>query len=267
MNRPQECWSDLLPGVVFSYNTGIQSSLKASPYFLLYGRAPRPFLQIEASRPIYNEDPGYDLLLPRRLKIANEIARENLRKATDKQIANRAKIETEVPFNVGDTVLLKRGQYPPGERKKLLPRFLGPFIIDRQASPVLFVIRDLSTNKSQKVHANRLRLLPSRSIPMVDDETVVEEQPAVANPPTPAGILATPLARTLVRTRTRGPVQDLPNVMSRPLEYATRTIRRAMPSSSARSSQAQQNSPTDDEISFQSVQDQLTFNSDSDNEE
>ncbi|GKB18679.1 putative reverse transcriptase domain-containing protein [Tanacetum coccineum] len=107
-------WDHHLPLVEFSYNNSYHASIKAAPYEALYGRK-------------------YRLFIKNRLLTAG---------SRHKSYANR--ITKPLEFEVGDMVLLKVSQWKGvvhfRKRRKLSPRYIGPFIILARVGPVAYTL-------------------------------------------------------------------------------------------------------------------------------
>ena len=73
----------------------------------------------------------------------------------------------------GELVLLFVPQTQPGLARKLQCKWRGPFRIVQKTTSLNYVIRDLDTNKTQKVHVQRLRKyvpLPEHLLPTDNDD-------------------------------------------------------------------------------------------------
>ncbi|KZS03091.1 Uncharacterized protein APZ42_034268 [Daphnia magna] len=135
-----ERWEDILGPVVFAYNNSVHSSTLETPYFLNHGRDPvMPIDQF--LRP-----------LPALVKINFSQAREQQKAQFDKRVK-------EQKFNVGDKVLLDMQTPLAGIRKKLIPRFIGPFRILKVSNNSTVEIQQDVGKKTQLVHVNRIKPL------------------------------------------------------------------------------------------------------------
>jgi hypothetical protein len=133
----------------FTYNNTWQASINATPFQLTFGQDPRvPFQEVLPTKmtvKLQNQDyvPAAAEFV-RKMRDSLEHARQCLKAAQDrmKEYADRRRREPP-PFKVGDEVLLstKHLRMPHSKTRKLLPRFVGPFPIDRVVSPVAFKLR------------------------------------------------------------------------------------------------------------------------------
>ena len=83
-------------------------------------------------------------------------------------------LHVKTDYAEGELVLLFEPQTQPGLARKLQCKWRGLFRIVQKTTSLNYVIRDLDTNKTQKVHIQRLRKyfpLPEHLLPTDDDET------------------------------------------------------------------------------------------------
>ena len=134
-NYNHEDWVDYLPTAEFAYNNAAHEGTKDTPYFLEYGRHPRagPTLIKEAHSADLNE-------IFRRRKDAQDKAKAALQLAADRMKWYYDLKTQEVPFKVGDKILLNSKDYQTTQRS-LTPRYLGPFEIIEQLSKVTFKVK------------------------------------------------------------------------------------------------------------------------------
>nr|GEZ45441.1 putative reverse transcriptase domain-containing protein [Tanacetum cinerariifolium] len=110
-------WDVHLPFVEFSYNNSYYSSVRCAPFEALYGRKYRsPIMWVEI--------------------------KDRLKAACDRQKRYADKRMKPLDFSVGDYVLLKvspwKGVIRFGKKRKLAPRYVGPFEIVEKVDPVAY---------------------------------------------------------------------------------------------------------------------------------
>ncbi|GKA17629.1 putative reverse transcriptase domain-containing protein [Tanacetum coccineum] len=149
-------WDRHLPLVEFSYNNSYHASIKAATYEALH--------EIKCRSPVCWSEVGDSQLTDRRLK--------------------------PLYFEVGDKVLLKvspwKGAVRFGKRKKLSPRYIGPFKILARVGPVAYTLElpeELKGNHSTFHVSNLKKCLPEGDVvvPMeeiqLDDKLHMIEEP------------------------------------------------------------------------------------------
>ena len=122
-------WEEHLPLVKFAYNNSYQASIQMAPYKALYGRLCRSTLcWTEVGE---SSITGPDLIRDTSEKVS--LIRQRLLTAQSRQKSYVDVRRRPLEFEVGDHVFLKvmpkRGVVRFGKRRKLSPRFIGPFEI------------------------------------------------------------------------------------------------------------------------------------------
>ncbi|GKC81017.1 putative reverse transcriptase domain-containing protein [Tanacetum coccineum] len=131
-------WDRHLPLVEFSYNNSYHASIKAAPFEALYGRKCRsPVCWSEVGE---SQLTGPELVRETTEKIVQIKNRLLTARSRQKSYADLKRRLTE--FEVGDKVMLKvspwKGVIRFGKRRKLSPRFVGPFRIIERIGPVAY---------------------------------------------------------------------------------------------------------------------------------
>uniref|UniRef100_A0AC34FUF8 Reverse transcriptase n=1 Tax=Panagrolaimus sp. ES5 TaxID=591445 RepID=A0AC34FUF8_9BILA len=129
-----EEWTELLPMVIFAYNTSVQSSTKQSPFFVLHGREARlpsdVALQIPAK--MANQELStfvQDLVM--NIQNSWRVVKENIQEAQEEQTfhADQQRQAAEKHFKIGQLVLHKINAHRAGEGHKFAPKWKGPLIL------------------------------------------------------------------------------------------------------------------------------------------
>ncbi|GJS67620.1 putative reverse transcriptase domain-containing protein [Tanacetum coccineum] len=133
-------WDSHLPLVEFSYNNSYHRSIKAAPYEALYGRKCR-------SHVYWSEVGDSQLTSPELIRDTTEKIvqiKNRLLTACSCQKSYADKRLKPLEFEVGDMVLLKvspwKGAVRFGKRRKLSPRYIGPFKILARVCPVAYTL-------------------------------------------------------------------------------------------------------------------------------
>ncbi|GJX70780.1 putative reverse transcriptase domain-containing protein [Tanacetum coccineum] len=131
-------WDVHLLLVEFSYNNSYHSSVRCAPFEALYGRkccSPIMWAEVGEGQLI-----GPELVQETTEKISQ--IKDRLKAARDRQKSYADKRRKPLEFSVGDYVLLKvspwKGVVRFGKKRKLAPRFVGPFEIIEKIGPVAY---------------------------------------------------------------------------------------------------------------------------------
>jgi hypothetical protein len=153
-------WEDHLPLIEFSYNNSYHSSIGMAPFEALYGRPCRsPICWAEVGD---SELLGPDIVQETTEKIT--LIRDRIRTAQSRQKSYADLKRRHIEFAVGDFVFLKvspmKGVVRFGKKKKKLsPRFIGPFeILERVGDLAYRLALPLSLSGVHNVfHVSMLR--------------------------------------------------------------------------------------------------------------
>jgi len=150
INSDHDNWDQLLPWLTYAYNTSVQESLKYSPFYLLFGRDPKSFLwhnlEIEADDLFSSEEWAKELL--QRLNEARKFSTENLKLAQEHQKKLYDETRTEFPFTVGSKVWIYNWRKPKdGETAKFLHYWDGPYILDEELHPNVWIVKTIDGRK------------------------------------------------------------------------------------------------------------------------
>lgn len=162
-------WDTILPFVTFAYNTSVQRTTGYSPFYLVHGRFPSSFLDVSFfSAPVKpcsssSEEYVSRLLHCRQLARVNTEAKQQDRKL-EYDASHRA-----VSFSPGDEVLLLTPIRTPGLCEKFQLRFIGPYTVLEQTSPVNYRVApvllptDRRYRAAEIVHVSRMKPFIRRS--------------------------------------------------------------------------------------------------------
>ena len=133
-----DSWEKYLPLVEFAYNDSFHTSIGMSPYEALYGRPCRTPL-------CWTQVGERSMLGPEIVEETTEKIRflkEKMKEAHDCQKSYADKRRKHLEFEVDDLVYLKmitfKGRTRVAERRKLDPRYLGPFRIMERVGAVAY---------------------------------------------------------------------------------------------------------------------------------
>ncbi len=106
----------------------------------------------------------YVRTLHERLLLVHKTAREHLHSAQERQKKDYDLRVKESSFEEGDLVYLTNSATQIGESKKLNPVWLGPYLVVKKFSPVLYRIQ--GKKRTQVVHHDRLKICRDCEIPI-----------------------------------------------------------------------------------------------------
>ncbi|GJV42908.1 putative reverse transcriptase domain-containing protein [Tanacetum coccineum] len=179
-------WDVHLPLVEFSYNNSYNFSVRCAPFEALYGRKCRsPIMWAEVGE---GQLIGPELVQETTEKIAQ--IKDRLKATRDHQKSYANKRRKHLEFSVCDYVLLKvspwKGVIRFGKKKKLAPRFVGPFEIIEKVGYVAYRL-DLHEELNgvhDTFHVSNLKKCladPTLQVPLdkirVDDKLNFVEEP------------------------------------------------------------------------------------------
>jgi len=175
-------WDEHLIAAEFAYNDSVNTSTGYTPFHLKYGQHPITPLTMFCKP---NSDSGSEAVktFAARLRADLQRAREALQAAQQRQATYANRKRRDFQFRVGDKVWLSaanlRLSLASNAKRKLLPRFYGPFRISEVVSPVAYRLELPKTIKIHPVvHISHLKAY-------ADGSDVFPERPAYKAPPLP----------------------------------------------------------------------------------
>ena len=151
VDQQQTNWDLLLSAAEFAYNNSTNVSTGFSPFFLNSGFHPRvPATLLE---PVSSPNPSVSAFVESQAQ-ALIAAKDNILQAQRRQAFNADTRRRDHDFQVGDQVLLNAEDIVIAadrsrRSQKLLPRYIGPYTIVEQHSPVTFRVE---LPPSMKIH-------------------------------------------------------------------------------------------------------------------
>ncbi|XP_078798004.1 uncharacterized protein LOC101158741 isoform X1 [Oryzias latipes] len=194
-SRHQSSWSTLLPWVEYAHNALTSSASGMSPFEGSLGYQPPLFPEQEREVAV----PSVQHLYRRCRRIWREARAALLRSsAANKRLADRHRLPAPT-YTPGQSVLLSTSNIKlRTESRKLAPKFIGPFVVEKVINPVAVRLR---LPRTMRVH-------PVFHVSQVKPYITSPLQPAPAQPPPPRiidGLPAWTIKRIMdVRRRGRG---------------------------------------------------------------
>lgn len=155
----QKDWVIRLPSIEYAMNCARSETTGFSPFFLNYGRMPRPLIWNSVS-----EYPGVEEFA-QKMKEAIMTAHDQIIETRVKQTHQANKHRRPAEFKMGELVYLstKNLRLPKARARKLIPKYIGPFpivkVVEPGASYKLELSNDLKKRGIHPVfHASLLRI-------------------------------------------------------------------------------------------------------------
>jgi hypothetical protein len=146
VSAAQTDWCSWLPLIEFAINNYTHDSTKFSPFELNYGRKPLTPLDVVLLPKSVVKEPVDSAAVTKftsELQQKIKLAKEYLQAAQQRQKAYADSKRTDTSFTVGQQVLIKTTNFnfKGNLTRKLLPRFMGPFVITALISPVAVQVK------------------------------------------------------------------------------------------------------------------------------
>ena len=160
-------WDEHLPYISMAYRATVQESSGFSPNFLMFGR--ELAMPVDLMYPLTEEPPSestheYVKRLRGKLRYAYELARNSLRRSTERQ----KRLYNERVFgqriHAGDLVWVMNKERKKGKTPKLQPKWKGPCLVTRAFNDVVVAVH-LSPRKCSNLHVDLLKPCTVRKEP------------------------------------------------------------------------------------------------------
>ncbi|XP_044317449.1 uncharacterized protein LOC123038055 [Drosophila rhopaloa] len=171
----QRDWDQLLPLALWAYRSAPHKATGFSPSLLLLGRELRLPSELLYGRPSPHPEsyPAYVEQLQNRLRLTQQIGRRNLMAAAN---VNKLRYDLRshpVEFAVGEEVWLYCPTRRVGRCPKLQSDWIGPAVVTRRHSDLVYKIRLPGKRATRTVHVNRLAPYRGPSPAVLGQETRV----------------------------------------------------------------------------------------------
>ena len=156
---PSIPWYHLLPYALISIRSTVNAATKYSPFELLYGRQMRLPLTSQLQYSQYTLDPDTHNYRMALWKTVLEKAATNIESYQQKYQIRENKKAHPKTVSIGQRVYLKKMQFSRKQSKLFQRKYDGPFIVTA-VSGTTITIRHLKNKKLQRVHIDRLKVIP-----------------------------------------------------------------------------------------------------------
>jgi transposase InsO family protein len=146
----QKDWVSKLPAIEFAINSSRSDSTGYAPFFLNFGRIPRPMVWTSADS---SEFAGVRVFA-QRLKGALIAAHDSILAARVKQIRSANRRRQVAPFQKDELVYIstKNMTFPKGLARKLVPKYVGPYPIIRDFGNNSFRVQIPDSMRQRGIH-------------------------------------------------------------------------------------------------------------------
>uniref|UniRef100_A0A158P5K3 Integrase catalytic domain-containing protein n=1 Tax=Tetranychus urticae TaxID=32264 RepID=A0A158P5K3_TETUR len=151
-------WDLVLPMITFAYNTANNTSTKASPFYLIYGREPKLPIDVAIERQQKPSNPysvnKYVTFVEEQWPEIREMAMTFTNSAKESQKFRHDRDKDFEFFREGDKVMLKNDL----KETKFSPLFKGPYVVEKRIGETTYEIRNLGEKADKKkAHIHRLK--------------------------------------------------------------------------------------------------------------
>lgn len=138
VNSKTDDWRKYLDACLFAYRTSVHPGTGLCPYEIVFGRLPRTPIDILLQRDFPAETPlKWREYMADYLREVHIFIKQHFEDHYERETAMSAN-----PLHIGDKVKLRVDPTLTKGRRKLQPRFIGPFTVSGIASPVSVYLRD-----------------------------------------------------------------------------------------------------------------------------
>lgn len=171
--HPQR-WDEVIPYVVYAYNTSFHRSIRNIPFYLFFGRDTL-FDHLNLNRVIRSELIDSNATRLKLLGEARDIVLQTMKREARKRKIAYDRKTASVDFEVGDIVMLESKAPPKTPAPKLYPLYVGPYRIVRMLSNTVIGVEPLGhrVNGYRTIHTNKVRLCGELCVPNPDMKELV----------------------------------------------------------------------------------------------
>jgi hypothetical protein len=172
--KSQKEWADLLPYIVFAYNTSIHTATGYTPYYLVHGREAR--IGSEAILRGEGETrslPEYVKNIQRNMALAQKHVTERVNAAADERDRINDMMKHTVRYQVGDEVYVYQLPVSDGKSdvtRKLVSPYQGPYRVTKVINDVAYQVENVATKKKKSVHVSKMKRLHKRPDHLIPPE-------------------------------------------------------------------------------------------------
>jgi hypothetical protein len=172
--KSQKEWADLLPYIVFAYNTSVHNATGYTPYYLVHGR--EACIGSEAVLRGEGETrtlPEYVKSIQRNMALAQKHVKDRVNAAADQRDRMNDMLRHPVKYHVGDEVYVYQLPKSDGKNditRKLISPYQGPYRVTKVISDVAYQVEHETTKKKKSVHVSKMKKVHKRPEHLIPPE-------------------------------------------------------------------------------------------------
>ena len=176
VNSDQKIWAEILPYVIFAWNTSRHEATGFTPFFLIYNREAEIPTDLEfnvSANPLTEaakKGQDYVQMLQQRLNTARSLVANRLMSLDEKRKERYDENRRDVIYEEGELVLIYRPVRKVGKSDKLQHCYIGPYVIVKQLSSVNYQVQFQGKKKTQIVHVAQMKPYRESSWHQDEDE-------------------------------------------------------------------------------------------------
>ena len=168
VNDRQDDWDVYLQVVMMAYRASPHAATGMSPNLIVLGKENVLPVDMEMGikqRSVDQSPHKYVKGISKIQYYTHELVRKHLNEAFEESARYYNRDATDEHFEVDDIVMFKLAQVKVGRKRKLCPRWEGPFVVRRRLGEVTYVIQRFRHSRPKAVNANRLKTYIGRFPP------------------------------------------------------------------------------------------------------
>ncbi|XP_053406411.1 uncharacterized protein LOC128559220 [Mercenaria mercenaria] len=166
--KQQNLWDQYLPQLLMAYRASPHASTGISPNRMVFGHEVMlPMAAMIGHPESTNNLTGgpYITDLKKKIKVAHDIARENLQTSANYRkryydVKSKARV-----LEPGQAVWLYDTRTKPGVCSKLVPKWKGPFLVQKRIDDLTYLVKQKKTSNAKVYHIDRLLKYHGNALP------------------------------------------------------------------------------------------------------
>ena len=181
VNPSQKNWDQMLPHVQVAVNTAYHAAIGDTPHYLLFLQDKIMPFEFDLAEPAESSGDYVETMASRQRK-AIMAAQENLMEEEAKVRKKKNRGAKEYPVKEGYRVYLKSRAKNQRGFGKLSPKWEGPYRVMSDLGRQRYLVKNLSTGKERKVHADHTKIVPETCCTKLMNHRVRTPHPRLVPP-------------------------------------------------------------------------------------